>query len=114
MDSYCHLIACIDYLTEWSEAKPIRRKTALTVATFLYELMCRHACFEVQINYQGREFPNDVCTCLDNLTGVEQRTTYNLSIPSAIKWSCGVAKQYDKECLGKSTGSTSGGVTAYH
>ena len=114
MDSYCHLIACIDYLTEWSEAKPIRRKTALTVATFLYELMCRHACFKVQINYQGREFPNDVCTCLDNLTGVEQRTTYNLSIPSAIKWSCGVAKQYDKECLGKSTGSTSGGVTAYH
>ena len=42
---------------------------------FLYKLMCRHGCFEVQINDQGREFVNGVCTCLYNLTGVEQRIT---------------------------------------
>ena len=42
------------------------------------------------------------------------RGTYNLSIPSTIKWSCGEAKQNNKECLGKSTGCTSGWVVAYH
>ena len=41
LDGYRHLIVSIDYFTKWSEAKPIRDKTALTVATFLYELMCR-------------------------------------------------------------------------
>ena len=50
VDGYRHLIVCIDYFTKWSEAKPTRDKTVLTVATFLYELMCRHGCFEVQIN----------------------------------------------------------------
>ena len=72
---YRHLIVWIDYFTKWSEAKPIRDKITLTVATFLYELMCRHGCFEVQICDQGIEFVNDVCTCLHNLTGVEQRIT---------------------------------------
>ena len=47
----------------------------LKVATFLYEFMCRHGCFVVQINDQGREFVNDVCTCLHILTGVDQRVT---------------------------------------
>ena len=47
----------------------------MTVATFLYELMCCHGYFEVQINDQGREFVNGVCTCLHNLTGVEKRIT---------------------------------------
>ena len=42
VDGYRHFIVCIDYFTKWSEAKPIRDKTALAVATFLYELMCRH------------------------------------------------------------------------
>ena len=57
------------------EAKPIRDKTALTVATFLYELMCRHNYFEVQTSGQEREFANDVCTCLHDFTSVEQRIT---------------------------------------
>ena len=59
MDSYRHLIVCNDYFTKWSEANPIRKKTVLTVATFRYELMRRHACFEVQINDQVREFVNE-------------------------------------------------------
>ena len=50
VDGYRHLIVCINYFTKWSEAKPTRDKTVLTVATFLYELMCHHGCFEVQIN----------------------------------------------------------------
>ena len=35
--------------------------------------MCRHGCFEIQINDQGREFVNEVCKQLHELTGVEQR-----------------------------------------
>ena len=55
VDGYRSLIVCIDYFTNWSESKPIRDKTALAVATFLYELIRRHGCFEVQINDQGRD-----------------------------------------------------------
>ena len=71
-DGYCHLIVCIDYFTKGSEAKPVRDKTVLTVAMFLYEPMCRHACFEVQINNQGREFINCVYNSLHDLTSVEE------------------------------------------
>ena len=75
VDSYRNLIVCIDCFTKWSEAKPIRDKTALTVATFLYEFMYRDGYLEFQINYQGREFVNGVCTCLLDVTGVEQHIT---------------------------------------
>ena len=37
--------------------------------------MCRHGCFQVQINDQGREFVNEVSTELHRLTGVKQRVT---------------------------------------
>ena len=62
--------------TEWSDAKLIRGKTALTVATFLYELMCRHGCFKVQINDEVREFVSVLCTCLRDLNGVDQCKVY--------------------------------------
>ena len=117
VDGYRHSIVCIDYFTKWSEAKPIRDKAALTVATFLYELMYCHSCFEVQINDQGREFVNGVCTCLRDFTGVEQRITLAYHPQSnglAERQTCGEAKQKDKECLGKSNGCTSEGAAAYH
>ena len=47
----------------------------LAVAMFLYKLRCCHVCLEVQINDQGRQFVSGVCTCLHDLTGVEQRIT---------------------------------------
>ena len=37
--------------------------------------MCRHGCFEIEINDQGREFVNEMCKELHKLTGVEQRVT---------------------------------------
>ena len=76
MDGNRHLNACIDYFTKWSDAKLIRGKTALTVATFLYELMCRHGCFKVQINDEVREFVSVLCTCLRDLNGVDQCKVY--------------------------------------
>ena len=46
VDGYRHLIVCIYNFTKWSEAKPIRGKTALTVTTFLYELISHHDCLK--------------------------------------------------------------------
>ena len=57
------------------EVKPIMSKDAAGVAEFLYELICRHGCANVQINDQGREFYNRVCDKLFELTGTKQRIT---------------------------------------
>ena len=38
-------------------------------------MMCRHGCFAIQINDQGREFVNEVSDELHRLTGVVQRIT---------------------------------------
>ena len=75
VEGHRYLIVCIDYFSKWSEAKPIKDKLAPTIAQFLYEMMCRHGCFAVQINDQGREFVNQVSAELHRLTGVEQRVT---------------------------------------
>ena len=75
VDGYHYLIVCIDYFSKWSEAKPIKDKTAPTIAQFVYEMMCRHGCFAIQINDQGREFVNEVSDELRRLTGVVQRIT---------------------------------------
>ena len=74
-DGYCHVIVLIDYFPKWSEIKPTKDISAPTVAQFLYEVICRHVCFYVQINDQGREFSSQVCDELHKLTGVEQRVT---------------------------------------
>ena len=39
VDGFNHLVVCIDYFTKWSEAKPVRDKTAPTITQFLYEIM---------------------------------------------------------------------------
>ena len=44
------VVVTIDYFSKWSEAKPLTGKDALSVALFLYELICRHGCFSIQIN----------------------------------------------------------------
>lgn len=75
VDGFRHLVVCIDYFSKWSEAKPIMNKKATTIAQFLYELLCRHGCFSIQINDQGREFVNEITNELHRLTGVEQRIT---------------------------------------
>ena len=75
VDWYRHVMVLIDDFSKWSEAKPTEDKSAPTIAQFLYEVMCRHGCFEIQINDQGREFVNEVCKQLHELTGVEQRVT---------------------------------------
>ena len=50
------ICVAVDYFTKWVEAEPICDKSAVAVASFLYRMICRHGCFEIQINDQGREF----------------------------------------------------------
>ena len=69
VDGYLYIIVCIVCI------KAIKDKSGRTVDQFLYELMCRHGCFAIQINDQGREFVNTVNAELHRLTGVEQRVT---------------------------------------
>jgi hypothetical protein len=70
-----YVVVAIDYFTKWSEAKALENKSATSVASFLYEIICRFGCFSIQINDQGREFVNQVSNELHRLTGVNQRIT---------------------------------------
>ncbi|KAF0767263.1 Pro-Pol polyprotein [Aphis craccivora] len=58
-----------------SEIKAVQNKTAETVATFLFKIICRHSCMSIQINDQGREFVNQVLDRLHVFTGKKQRVT---------------------------------------
>ena len=75
VDGFHHLFVCIDYFSKWTEARPLKNKSATVVAQALYELMCRRGCFVAQVNDQVREFVNGISTELHKLTGVEQRIT---------------------------------------
>ena len=52
VNGYRHVIVLIDYFSKCPEAKPTKDKSAPTIAQFLYEAICRHGCFEIQINNQ--------------------------------------------------------------
>ena len=45
----------------------------MSVAEFLYEVICRHGCPSIQINDQVREFVNEICNHLHRMTGTKQR-----------------------------------------
>ena len=42
VDGFKHFVVCIGYFSKWSEAKPIKDKSASTIFEFLYEVICRH------------------------------------------------------------------------
>ena len=66
VDGFKHLIVLIDYFSKWSEVKPVKDKSAPTVAAFLYEVMSDTA---------AKEFVNEVLNKLLEMTGTEQRVT---------------------------------------
>ncbi|KAE9522336.1 hypothetical protein AGLY_017282, partial [Aphis glycines] len=74
VDGFKYVVVGIDYFTKWSEARPIKDKSAVTVAWFLYdEIICRHGCPKIQISDQGREFVNKLNDELFRLTGTKHR-----------------------------------------
>ena len=74
-DGFRYIVLVVDYFTNWVEAKTLKVKTAVSVAQFLYEYICRHDVPAIQINYQGREFVNSVSSELHRLIGTEQIVT---------------------------------------
>ncbi|XP_047127156.2 retrovirus-related Pol polyprotein from transposon 412 [Hydra vulgaris] len=75
VNGYKYLIVLADYFRKWVEAKPLFDKTAKSVAIFLFKQICRHGCFEIQINDQDREFVNELSNELHRKTGTRQRMT---------------------------------------
>lgn len=65
----------IDYLSKYTFAKPLKDKSAASVADFIFEWICQFGCPEIQINDQGKEFCNEVITELHHRTGTDQRVT---------------------------------------
>ena len=55
-----YIITATDYFSKWPEAGPLKDKTAIGVADFLFSLFCRHGWPKKIISDQGREFVNAV------------------------------------------------------
>ncbi|CAK9290314.1 unnamed protein product [Gordionus sp. m RMFG-2023] len=72
-EGYTCIAVASDYFTKWVEAEPMKSKTANETCKFIYGLICRHGCANIQINDQGREFVNEMATRLHKMTGTEQR-----------------------------------------
>ena len=48
-DGFRYIVVVVDYFTKWIEAKALKDKTAVSVAQFLYECICRHGVPAIQI-----------------------------------------------------------------
>ena len=49
----------------------MKDKSAPTIASFLYEIICRHACIKIQTNDESKEFINQVGKSLHEVTDRE-------------------------------------------
>ena len=49
VDEFKHLIVLIDYFSKWSEVKPVKDKSAPTVAAFLYKVTCATAALRFKL-----------------------------------------------------------------
>ena len=63
-----YLLTVMDYFTEWPHAVLIPNKSAKTVATALYNIFLVMGFPAIYSSDQGREFVNDVISCLTEKT----------------------------------------------
>lgn len=76
MNDFRYVVVAVCYFSKWCEARPLKDKTAESVAKFIYdEIICRHGCPSIQISDQGREFVNKLSEELFKMTGTQQRVT---------------------------------------
>ncbi|KAL5509507.1 hypothetical protein EMCRGX_G004896 [Ephydatia muelleri] len=68
-----YIVTVTDYFSKWPEGAPLKDKTAVGVADFLFTVFCRHGWPDIIISDQGREFVNKLSSCLFKLTGIEHR-----------------------------------------
>ena len=66
-----YIITLSDYFSKWPEADAIPSKEATCVASFLLEIFCRHGWPKIVLSDQGREFVNQINSCLFERTGVQ-------------------------------------------
>ncbi|XP_065313505.1 uncharacterized protein LOC135922911 isoform X1 [Gordionus sp. m RMFG-2023] len=74
-EKYKYILCAICYFSKYLMAIPIKDKTAKSVVKALYIIVNTHQCYEIQINDQGREFCNNVCTEFHKYCGIVQRVT---------------------------------------
>ncbi|KAG1387694.1 hypothetical protein G6F60_014016 [Rhizopus arrhizus] len=56
-----YIIAAIDYLTKYVEARPLRFQNASEIALFVYEdIICRHGCPTIMVSDNGKPFLSDL------------------------------------------------------
>ncbi|XP_065673991.1 uncharacterized protein LOC136090941 [Hydra vulgaris] len=72
LNGFKFMIVLIDYFSKRTKAEPLSNKTAVSVAFFLYKVICSHGCFKIQINNQGREFVNSVSIALHGMIDTQQ------------------------------------------
>ena len=74
-DGFKYVVVLVDYFSKWTEAEALKDKTAISVARFIFNCICRHGCMQIQINDQGREFSNACSTELHRPSGTKQCVT---------------------------------------
>lgn len=56
-----YIIAAIDYLTKYVEARPLRFQNASEIALFVYEdIICRHGCPTIMVSDNGKPFLSEL------------------------------------------------------
>jgi transposase InsO family protein len=85
---YRYVIAAIDYLTKYVEARAVRFQTASEIALFLYEeIICRHGCPRVIITDNGKPMISELVYQVCLQFGVRHNTIspYNSSANGLIE-----------------------------
>lgn len=71
-----YIIAAIDYLTKYVEARPLRFQTSSEVALFLYEeIICRHGCPITIVSDNGKPFLSDLVKKVCHHYSIIHKTT---------------------------------------
>ena len=55
-----YIVTVVDCYSWWPEAAPLKERTAVGIADFLFALFCHHGVPHTIFSNQGREFVNDV------------------------------------------------------
>ena len=84
VDGFVYTVACINYCRKWSESKPVKNKSAPTLAQFLYGTIYQSGCMKTQINDRGKDFVNKFSNSLHSMTGTVYRLLHLMTPNSTV------------------------------